>query len=113
MKIEIQSNQKSNGVVTLAIQGEVDTHTSPQVLEQWKDLLKDNPSAVIINLSGVTYINSLGLSTLVEGMQASQNNNTKFLLASLSPMVKDVFAMAHLLTVFEIYDSTEDALNAI
>ena len=46
-------------------------------------------------------------------MTFKHNNNTKILLTSLTPMVKDVFAIAHLLTVFEIYDSKEDALKGI
>ena len=112
MSIDLQSSH-DNGVVTLTIPGEMDMNTSTQVREHFTDLFKNNPKAIIVDLSKVSFMDSFGLANMVVGLQWSHKNNTKFRLASLTPMVKDVFAIANLLTVFEIYDSKKDALEGI
>ena len=113
MGIEFQSSESDNGAVTLVIQGDIDMNTSTQVRTHLTDLFKKNQKAIVVDLSEVPYIDSSGIATLVEGLQWSHSNNTKFRLTSLTPMVKDVFEIARLLTVFEVYDSNEEALKGV
>jgi anti-sigma B factor antagonist len=113
MVIELQSNESVNGAATLTIQGEIDMSTSTQVRTHLTDLFKKNQKMIVVDLSKVSYIDSSGIATLVEGLQWSHSNNTKFRLTNLSPMVKDVFEIARLLTVFEVYDSPEEALKGV
>jgi len=113
MVIELQSSESGNGAATLVIQGDIDMSTSPQVRTHLTDLFKKNQKAIVVDLSKVSYIDSSGIATLVEGLQWSHSNNTKFRLTNLSPMVKDVFEIARLLTVFEVYDSQEEALKGV
>ena len=112
MEIKFQSHQDSNGMATLTIQGAMDTHTSPQISDHLSDLFKTHPRAILVDLSMVTFINSLGLATLLDGLKWSHSNLSRFLLTGLTPMVKDVMAIAHLLPMFEICDSKEEALNS-
>lgn len=111
MIMEIQASQSDRNVATLTIQGEIDMNSCIQVQTHLADLYKNNPKAIIVDLSKVSYIDSFGIATLVEGLQWSHNNKTKFRLASMAPAVKDVFNIANLMTVFEIFDSPEDALK--
>ena len=67
--------------------------------------------AVIVDLSGVTYMDSSGIATLVEGLQSSMKQGIAFRLADLHPAVLDVFKLARLDTVFQVYDSIEDAMT--
>lgn len=113
MVIEFQSSESGNGAATLVIQGDIDMSTSPQVRTHLTDLFKKNQKAIVVDLSKVSYIDSSGIATLVEGLQWSHSNNTKFRLTNLAPMVKDVFEIARLLTVFEVYDSQEEALKGV
>ncbi len=106
------SNQRGQ-VETFTVHGEIDMYTSSQVWKHLKNLFKNNPRAIIVDLSKVPFIDSFGLASLVEGLQWSHHNNINFRLTSLTPAVKDVFKMANLMTVFEIYDSKKDALKSI
>ena len=109
----MKKSLRTSLVESITLQGEIDMNTSPKVWKHLTDLFKNNPKAIIVDLSKVSFINSFGLATMVEGLQWGHKTNSKFRLTSLPPMVKDVFKMAKLLTVFEIYDSTEDALKGI
>lgn len=113
MSIELESSQNGNGAVTLTIAGEIDMSSSSKVRSHLTDLFKGNQDLIVVDLSNVTYIDSSGIATLVEGLQWSHSNKKKFRLTGLTPMVKDVFEIARLLTVFEIYDSREEALKAV
>ena len=88
-------------------------NTSPEVRSHLTQLFENNQKKIVVDLSDVSYIDSSGIATLVEGLQWSHTNNTKFRLTSLTPMVKDVFEIARLLTVFEVYESEEEALKAV
>lgn len=113
MKTSIHFTQASDRAVAVRIQGDIDMNGSTQVQSYLTDLFKNNPRGIIVDLSKVTFINSFGLAILVEGLQWSHHNHTKFRLTGLSSMVRDVFSIAKLLPVFEIYESTENALDGI
>lgn len=113
MAIALQSSQTGDQTVTLRIQGDVDMNASLEVRAHLTSLFKNNQKTIVVDLSEVSYIDSSGIATLVEGLQWSHANNTRFRLTGLTPMVKDVFEIAHLLTVFEVYESEEEALKGI
>ena len=113
MSIDLQTSQSGNGVATLLIEGDIDMSSSTQVRTHLTDLFAKNQKAIVVDLSKVAYIDSSGIATLVEGLQWSHANNTKFRLTRLTPAVKDVFDIARLLTVFEVFDSNEDAIKGI
>ena len=113
MIFDIQCIENGPQVAVLNIQGEIDMDTCTQVQTHLMNLYKNNPKAIVVDLSKVTYIDSFGIATLVEGLQWSHKNKTKFLLAGLVPQVRDVFNIANLLTVFEIFSSPTDALKGL
>ncbi len=113
MSLDLKINQNGNGAVTLLIEGDIDMSSSPLVRTQLTDLFKKNQKAIIVDLSKVAYVDSSGIATLVEGLQWSHANNTKFRLVCLTPMVKDVFEIARLLTVFEVFESHKEALEGV
>ena len=80
MNLDLQTNQGGNGVVTLLIEGDIDMSSSTQVRTHLTDLFEKKQKAIVVDLSKVPYIDSSGIATLVEGLQWSHANNTKFRL---------------------------------
>jgi anti-sigma B factor antagonist len=113
MSVELQISQSGNEVVTLLIEGDIDMSSSTLVRNHLTDLFEKKQKVIIVDLSKVAYIDSSGIATLVEGLQWSHANNTKFRLTCLTPMVKDVFEIARLLTVFEVFESNEEAHQGV
>ena len=67
---------------------------------------------IVLNLSGVTYIDSGGLGTLVALYASARNAGCAIKLASLTKRVGDLLQITKLLTVFEVYPNEEKALQA-
>jgi anti-sigma B factor antagonist len=67
---------------------------------------------VILNLSGVTYIDSGGLGTLVALYTTARNNGGSIKLANLTQRVGDLLQVTKLVTIFDVHDSEEKALES-
>jgi anti-sigma B factor antagonist len=76
-----------------------------------KKLIAEN-SQIILNLGGVTYIDSGGLGTLVALYTTAHNAGGSVKLANLTQRVGDLLQVTKLLTVFEVYDSEGKALES-
>lgn len=113
MGIKCQVDEIKNGVVTLSLDGFIDMSSSPEVREALTAQFDTKPNAIIVNMSKVPYIDSSGIATLVEGLQWSHNNSKKFRLVGLNSTVRDIFEIARLLQVFEVFESNEEAMQGV
>lgn len=73
------------------------------------DVLKDQKK-VIFDLSKMTNIDASGLSVLVSILQWLNGKGGIMKLAGLQPRPKIVFEITHVINLFEIYDTVEEAL---
>jgi anti-sigma B factor antagonist len=76
-----------------------------------KQLIATN-KRIVLNLPGVTYIDSGGLGTLVALYTSARSADGSIKLANLTKRVGDLLQVTKLLTVFEVYDSEEKAVQA-
>jgi anti-sigma B factor antagonist len=101
MALDIELEELSDQTV-ISVAGDVDLYTSPDLR---KAVLKAIPKAagrVAIELSGVNYIDSSGVATLVEGMRSARKHDKLFLLVAPSEAVTQVLELAKLDSVFEV-----------
>jgi len=108
MKHEISEKQ---GAAVIAFTGEVDLESSPAAREVLLKCL-ESTGKVIVDLSEVTYIDSSGVASLVEALQAAKKNGSQFSLAASSEPTRRVLELARLDKVFTLYDSVDEGLNA-
>ncbi len=107
MKVEIVTERTDAGYV-MRFRGHVDMNTSPDVragLAEIFRLAESGFKAIFIDLSQVRYMDSSGIATLIEAMQNCMKVGARLRLVDLSPPVKDVFELARLTSVFEIFPS--------
>ncbi|MBI3128168.1 MAG: STAS domain-containing protein [Candidatus Tectomicrobia bacterium] len=110
----MQIDTKEIGKATLLqVSGEVDMSNSPQVREKLIGFIKKKAPAILVDLGGVTYMDSSGIATLVEGLQETMGYGGKFRLVSLTPKVRQVFDLARLTDVFEIYPDLPSAQEGL
>ena len=109
MNVEIITEKISAGHL-MHLKGDVDMNTSPDVRIGLGEVFKQAGAKVlVINLSGVRYMDSSGIATLVEAMQNCMKQGMKLRLAELSPSVRDVFELARLSSIFEIFATAGEA----
>jgi anti-sigma B factor antagonist len=76
--------------------------------------LKKNDKGIVVDFSDATFLDSAGLGALVSILKtASQANDKKIALVSLSKQVRQIFELTKLYRLFDIYDSVEEAKSNI
>ena len=73
-------------------------------------LVEQRRRCVVVDLSGVTYINSLGLGAFVSAMMTMRRAGGDVRLAGIHADVMKLFTITHLMKVFEIFTSVDDAV---
>lgn len=105
MKHEIQELEGSTVVV---FEGDIDLSTSPDARKILLDCVgKGKP--VIADLSGLNYIDSSGVASLIEALQGSKQAGQGFALANVSDSAMRVLQLANLDKVFAIHATVQDA----
>ena len=96
----------------LPLEGEIDLHVSPRISAALAAMIEQKPTRLVVDLSGVSYIDSSGLAVLIEGMQNVEAYGGKFILAGLQEGVRPIFEIARLDQVFLIFPHVDAALAA-
>jgi anti-sigma B factor antagonist len=94
----------------LDVGGEVAMRESPALRKALFDALKQAPK-VALNLSAIRYIDSSGIAVLIETLRESQRLNRQFVLFGLSPAVHDVFKLTHVIKIFQVMETEQQALE--
>jgi anti-sigma B factor antagonist len=92
------------------VEGEVDLSTSPALR---RTLLETLPTVgkLALNLRSIRYIDSSGIATLVEVLNRSQHLKKEFVLFGLSPAVQEVFRLTHVVRIFQVFQTEQEALG--
>lgn len=96
--------------VVITPEGEIDLHSSGYVKEQLEPLISQKRPKVIVDLAGVSYIDSAGLAVFIEAMQRVTAYGGNFALCGLRESTQHIFAIARLDQVFRIYPDQAAAL---
>lgn len=95
------------------VTGDIDLANSPEIRKAMlREVREIHAPRVLMNLSGVRYIDSSGVASLIEGLKASRDLGSRFILFGLSGPAREVLRLTRLLEIFEIYDNEESALSS-
>jgi len=108
VKFEIDDEQ---GYLIVRFSGEIDLYGTPHAREVILNCINAERNTVI-DLSAVTYIDSSGVASLVEGYQQAKNQQLEFGLINISDAVQNVLELAHLDKVFSIHASLDERIQA-
>lgn len=107
----IKQTRWENKTAIVDIEGDVDMHTSAELQKGFQEILKKKPEKIVVNLTGVPYMDSSGVASLVKLLSSSRKSNTSLSLFGLSKRVRAVFDITRLTTVFKIFDTEAEALG--
>lgn len=111
MRIRIRDVE---GIKVLDVEGKMLRGEGDTLLQQSiTDLIDDGYDHLIVNLSGVPYIDSSGLGELVRSFTLVRRLGGKVGLTNLSPRIIDLLTITKLSTVFDTYETDEDAVRAM
>lgn len=75
-------------------------------------LLEENKKKILLNLAGVSYIDSSGIGELVSSYTTIGKDGGQLKLLSLTQKLQDLLTITKLLTVFDVYDTETEALSS-
>lgn len=83
------------------VSGDIDFGNSPELRQSVLHEIGESRTArVIVNLRQVRYIDSSGVASLVEGLKASRDLGSRFILIGLSTSAREVLQLSRLIKVF-------------
>jgi anti-sigma B factor antagonist len=111
---ELNINERQAGDVTvLDMSGKITIGEGSVALRSAiRRLLEEGKKRILLNLAGVSYIDSSGIGELVSSYTAINKEGGQLKLLNLTQKIKDLLTITKLLTVFDVYDSEADALNS-
>ncbi len=104
--------REEGGAVIVALVGDVDLQSSPDARKVLLECV-GRKKPVLVDLSGVGYIDSSGVASLVESLQTARKAGSNLILVAVSEGALRVLQLARLDKVFTICDSVEDGLGQI
>jgi anti-sigma B factor antagonist len=105
------SARRLDKITIFDVSGDIDLATSPELrkalLREFREL---KTPRVVLNLGGVRYMDSSGVASLVEGLKASRDVGSRFILFGLNKTIREVLQLSKLVRIFEIYDNEEQSV---
>lgn len=77
-----------------------------------RNALAANGKNLVLNFSDVRFVDSSGVGELVSGMTAANRENGQLKLLNLPPRIRELLAITHLLTIFDVFENEGDAVGS-
>lgn len=102
------------GVTILDVSGKVTLGDGGDVLltDKLRSLIEQKRKNVLLNLAGVSYVDSAGLGAIVHSYATVKNQGGNLKLLNVTKRLKDLLSITKLLTVFDTYDNEAEALKS-
>jgi anti-sigma B factor antagonist len=94
------------------ISGEVNAFAEDALMDAYTQASADNPRAIILNFSGLEYMNSSGIGLLVTLLIRVNRHKQKLLAYGLSEHYRQIFELTRLNEAIGIYATEAVALAA-
>ena len=110
--MEIQERTLQD-VVVLDLTGKLTIGEGDELLkERISNLIQQGHRKLLLNLEGVPYVDSAGLGEIVRTYTTVSRQGGKLKLVNLTKRITDLLAITKLLTVFETYESEDEAVKS-
>ena len=105
------AERSEGGKPVLAILGEIDVSTAPELRDRLLTVAQSGRTIVVVDLSGVTFLDSTALGVLVSGLKRFRAAEGDLRLVVAGRNVAKVLEITGLTDVFRIFDTVEEAVK--
>lgn len=102
---------RTNGSVVVSLAGELDLYNAHEVREALLECCAESPNRLVVDLSGIKFIDSTALGVLIEARTRMENRRA-FLLAAPGLETRRALEISGLDRHFAVHDSLDAALAA-
>ena len=106
------STRSENGRTIVEVAGEIDVYTAPKLREQLAELVDSGRYDIVVDMTGVEFLDSTGLGVLVGGLKRVRSHDGSLALVCNQERILKIFRITGLTKVFPIHDTLDEALQA-
>ena len=109
MEIE---ERTAGDVMIVTVKGDITLNKGGDAMlkDKVQSLLQQGHKHLLIDLSGVSYVDSAGLGELVQAYATTKNRGGALKLVSVTKRLRDLLVVTKLLTVFDTFDDEASAV---
>jgi anti-sigma B factor antagonist len=107
--LEMENNASGDWMV-LTVGGEVDLNTAPQLKDRINGLITQGNTNLVVDLEGVEFMDSTGLSALVSGLMRTTEGGGSLAVVCTRPQVLRLLALTGLDQVLKVHSSVAEAV---
>ena len=101
------------GVRVLDLEGKITIGSGDvELRKSIEDAVATGHNHILLNLKGVTHIDSSGIGEMVGCFTTMARKGGKMKLLNLTPKINDILQVTQLITVFDVFDDETDALKS-
>jgi anti-sigma B factor antagonist len=104
--------QLSDGVSVIDIHGEVNGFAENVLMEAYNQASDNHAQSIILNFSGLDYMNSSGIGLLVTLLIRTQRQKQRLMAYGLSEHYQQIFELTRLNEAISIYPNESEAVSA-
>jgi anti-sigma B factor antagonist len=104
------SSEALDEVTVVHVGGEIDVYTAPVLRERLDEHITAGHHHLVVDLQGVSFMDSTGLGVLVGRLKLVRSNNGTLRLVCSSERILKVFSITGLDRVFQIFPSIDEAV---
>jgi len=101
------------GWPAFALSGELNISTAPGVRDALMKHIRRRAPALLLDLSGLDFMDTSGLATLIEAHLKTERYGGKLLLYGLKARIAEVFEVTRVAALFSIFGTQEQAVRAL
>jgi anti-sigma B factor antagonist len=110
--LELDVRQPSGSTSVLDVKGDVTADSEHVLMDAYQKASGNSTKAVVLNFSGLEYMNSGGIGLLVTLLVRANRQKQKLLAFGLTDHYKQIFELTRLDEAIEIFGSEDEALKA-
>ena len=113
MDFSIDTEQVGDNRHVIALTGEVDLYTAPELKTQMLELIANGATEVVVDFTDTTFIDSTTLGVLVSGVKRLREKGGTLSIVCSDRNITKIFEITGLDRVFTIYPTRAEALERL
>lgn len=105
------SSERFGVVLAVQLSGRLDAQTSKAVEDQLLSLIEQGERSLVLDLSHLNYISSVGLRVFMLAAKRLKSVNGRMSVCGLQPTVQQIFEIAGFTTIFRIFPTQVEAVH--
>lgn len=109
-RFELAEEQSAEGAHIIRVRGEIHVSTAPEFAQRLSGAIDGGNTAMVLDMAGVEFIDSTGLSVLLNGLRLVTQMHGRMAIVCANPTVLRLFQITNLDDTFDIFDDRAKAI---